>query len=91
MFFLNRGLPTSLENSGQQWDFPNAWAPLQHIAIMGLHSARFIHYAAEDTAFSLAEKWIRTNWKGYQQTSPHAMFEKVLTYIVLGMTVHVVI
>ncbi|KAK3874699.1 hypothetical protein Pcinc_020379 [Petrolisthes cinctipes] len=70
------GIPTSLENSGQQWDFPNAWAPLQHIAIMGLHNARTIHYAAESTAFSLAEKWVRTNWKGYQQANPHAMFEK---------------
>lgn len=24
--------------TGQQWDFPNAWAPLQHMAIMGLRN-----------------------------------------------------
>lgn len=68
------GMPTSMEDSGQQWDFPNAWAPLQHLAIMGLYEARNIHHAAEELSFDLAEKWIRTNWKGYQELN--AMFEK---------------
>ncbi|XP_058433135.1 trehalase-like isoform X4 [Marmota monax] len=27
------GIPTSLRNTGQQWDFPNAWAPLQDLVI----------------------------------------------------------
>ncbi|XP_042218220.1 trehalase-like isoform X2 [Homarus americanus] len=70
------GVPTSLEKSGQQWDFPNAWAPLQHLIIMGLYEARSIHHEAESLSFSLAEKWIRTNWQSYQQSTPHAMFEK---------------
>ena len=30
------GVPTSLDESGQQWDFPNAWPPLQHILVAGL-------------------------------------------------------
>ncbi|XP_004688881.1 PREDICTED: trehalase [Condylura cristata] len=30
-----RGVPSSLKNSGQQWDFPNAWAPLQDLVIRG--------------------------------------------------------
>ena len=29
------GVPTSFEESGQQWDFPNAWPPLQHILVSG--------------------------------------------------------
>lgn len=29
------GIPTSLRNTGQQWDFPNAWAPLQDLVIRG--------------------------------------------------------
>ena len=29
------GVPTSFENSGQQWDYPNAWPPLQHILVSG--------------------------------------------------------
>lgn len=73
--YSSSGMPTSMEDSGQQWDFPNAWAPLQHLAIMGLYEARNIHHAAEELSFDLAEKWIRTNWKGYQELN--AMFEKV--------------
>lgn len=29
------GVPTSLRKSGQQWDYPNAWPPLQHMLIDG--------------------------------------------------------
>ncbi|XP_016060188.1 PREDICTED: trehalase-like [Miniopterus natalensis] len=29
------GIPTSLRKTGQQWDFPNAWAPLQDLVIRG--------------------------------------------------------
>ena len=29
------GIPTSFDNSGQQWDYPNAWPPLQHILVSG--------------------------------------------------------
>ena len=29
------GVPTSMMDSGQQWDFPNAWPPLQHILVAG--------------------------------------------------------
>ena len=32
---LPGGFPTSLVESGQQWDFPNGWAPLQHMVIEG--------------------------------------------------------
>lgn len=68
-----------MEDSGQQWDFPNAWAPLQHLIIMGLYEARNIHHAVEELSFDLAEKWIRSNWKGYQELN--AMFEKVWKFI----------
>lgn len=29
------GVPTSLRESGQQWEYPNAWPPLQHMLIDG--------------------------------------------------------
>nr|XP_008511722.1 PREDICTED: trehalase [Equus przewalskii] len=29
------GIPTSLQKTGQQWDLPNAWAPLQDLVIRG--------------------------------------------------------
>ncbi|MEA9393446.1 alpha,alpha-trehalase TreA [Acerihabitans sp. TG2] len=32
------GLSTTTVNTGQQWDAPNGWAPLQWIAVEGLHN-----------------------------------------------------
>ena len=29
------GIPTSMQESGQQWDFPNAWPPLQQLLVAG--------------------------------------------------------
>ncbi|XP_076032352.1 trehalase-like [Oratosquilla oratoria] len=70
------GVPTSLSDSGQQWDFPNAWAPLQHLIIMGLYKARNIHHDADRLAYDLAQKWIHTNFMAYDSSDPHAMYEK---------------
>ncbi len=30
------GVATTLEVTQQQWDFPNAWPPCQHLLIVGL-------------------------------------------------------
>ena len=32
------GIATTLVNSGQQWDAPNGWAPLQWVAVQGLEN-----------------------------------------------------
>ena len=32
------GVPTSLVKSGQQWDFPNCWPPIEHILVQGLEA-----------------------------------------------------
>ncbi|XP_022369067.1 trehalase [Enhydra lutris kenyoni] len=66
------GIPTSLQKTGQQWDFPNAWAPLQDLVIRGL--AKSPSPRAREVAFQLAQNWIRTNFEVYSQKS--AMFEK---------------
>ncbi|KAG9348389.1 hypothetical protein JZ751_002124 [Albula glossodonta] len=66
------GVPTSLDNSGQQWDLPNAWPPLQLMLIEGLWSLPVAE--AKDLAFDLAQRWIRTNWLAYIKYE--AMFEK---------------
>ena len=49
------GLRTTLIESGQQWDRPNGWAPLQWIAVAGLR--RFGHHAL---AQEIARRWITT-------------------------------
>lgn len=66
------GIPTSLMQSGQQWDYPNAWPPLQQMIIEGLaksHSTK-----AKRIASDQAQKWIRANWVAYMKYQ--AMFEK---------------
>ncbi|KAL2535021.1 Trehalase [Abeliophyllum distichum] len=60
------GIATSLTNSGQQWDFPNGWAPLQHMIVEGLVRSR--SEQARSTAKDIAVKWIRTNYVAYKNT-----------------------
>ncbi|CAB1447990.1 unnamed protein product [Pleuronectes platessa] len=67
------GVPTSLSESGQQWDFPNAWPPLQHMLISGL--SELPSDDSQQLAVDLAQRWIRSNWEAY--TKYDAMFEKV--------------
>jgi alpha,alpha-trehalase len=57
------GLVTSNVNSGQQWDAPNGWAPLQWIALQGLRN-----YGYGELANTIKERWITLNTKVYKQT-----------------------
>ncbi|XP_078102030.1 trehalase isoform X2 [Sander vitreus] len=66
------GVPTSLREPGQQWDYPNAWPPLQHMLIRGL--SKLPSEDAKQLAFDLAQRWIKTNWLAYMKYE--AMFEK---------------
>ncbi|ODN06626.1 Trehalase [Orchesella cincta] len=66
------GIPTSMLQTGQQWDFPNGWAPLNHLVVEALEYTG--EPTAQDLAFNLAQKWIQSNHLAYVQTE--AMFEK---------------
>ncbi|XP_043533648.1 trehalase isoform X1 [Chiloscyllium plagiosum] len=66
------GIPTSLLPSGEQWDYPNAWPPLQQMIIEGL--AKSNSEAGQRIAFQQAQKWIHSNWQLYEKHQ--AMFEK---------------
>ncbi|XP_071957606.1 trehalase-like [Antedon mediterranea] len=66
------GVPTSLVNTTQQWDFPNAWPPLQDMVIEALGSSLLTE--ARDTAERLAQNWTLTNWRAFRQSN--AMYEK---------------
>ena len=70
---LWRGIPTSLLASGQQWDFPNGWPPLQHVYILALQKSG--SEEAQKIAETMAQKWIESNWNGWNRT--RNMFEKV--------------
>ena len=63
------GVPTSLANTGEQWDFPNAWPPLQDIMERSLNIS-----GNSDLAFELAKKWIDTNYLSWKETGH--MYEK---------------
>ncbi|XP_045472128.1 trehalase-like [Harmonia axyridis] len=66
------GVPQSLDNTGEQWDYPNAWPPSQHLLIFGLK--RTGHPEAEKLAEALAKKWLTTNHEAFLKT--HHMAEK---------------
>ncbi|KAL0331721.1 UNVERIFIED_CONTAM: Trehalase [Sesamum angustifolium] len=66
------GIATSLTNSGQQWDFPNGWAPLQHMIVEGLVRSGSRH--ARSVAKDIVVNWTRTNYVAYKETG--AMHEK---------------
>jgi alpha,alpha-trehalase len=46
-FLQMGGLQTTLINTGQQWDSPYGWAPLQWIAFQGLINYGFYQLANE--------------------------------------------
>jgi alpha,alpha-trehalase len=57
------GLATTTEPTGEQWDAPNGWAPLQWIAIDGLR-----RHGQEDLAEEIATRWVKENARVYCKT-----------------------
>ncbi|CAK5088102.1 unnamed protein product [Meloidogyne enterolobii] len=69
------GIPTSMINSHQQWDYPNGWPPLNHMIIEGLR--RSDNKLMQKKAFWLATKWVLSNYRVYRNDSPKGkMWEK---------------
>jgi alpha,alpha-trehalase len=60
-FLKAGGLVTSLKTTGQQWDAPNGWAPLQWMAIAGLNN-----YNKKELARTIATRWFELNTKVYK-------------------------
>lgn len=63
------GIVTSTNTTGQQWDAPNGWAPLQWVAIAGLNN-----YGQKTLAKDIAIRWLALNDKVYGATGK--MMEK---------------
>lgn len=68
-FLREGGLVTSLHTTGQQWDAPNGWAPLQWIAIKGLEN-----YGHTELANTIRKRWIELNRQVFTRTGK--MMEK---------------
>ena len=62
-FLQPGGYVSTLNHTGEQWDSPNGWAPLQWIAFRGL-----VNYGYLDRAREGAERWIKLNRKVYKHT-----------------------
>ncbi len=60
---MPHGLATTIEDTGQQWDAPNGWAPLQWIAIDGLR-----RHGERDLAADIAARWVAENARVYCRT-----------------------
>ncbi len=68
-FLKPGGLVTTLVHSGQQWDAPNGWAPLQWMGFQGVK-----RYGFEALATAIQHNWLRLNESVYAATGK--MMEK---------------
>ncbi len=68
-FLKDGGLITTLNETGQQWDAPNGWAPLQWVAYQA-----FVNYNNSPLANEIAQRWIKLNAKVFFETNK--MMEK---------------
>ncbi|XP_035679921.1 trehalase-like [Branchiostoma floridae] len=66
------GVPTSTVHSGEQWDFPNGWPPIQHLVIEALAASPVRE--ARQLAQDLAQRWVNVNYRQFARTQ--AMWEK---------------
>ena len=62
-FLKPGGVVTTLETTGQQWDAPNGWAPLQWMTIKGLEN-----YGHRELAAAIAKRWIALNSDVFKRT-----------------------
>ncbi len=68
-FLQPGGLVTTFNTTGEQWDAPNGWPPLQWIAICGLEN-----YGYHELAGKIANRWLKLNKQVYRNTGK--MMEK---------------
>jgi len=72
------GVPTSLVNSGQQWDLPNVWAPLQYFFVEALSMGQWEE--TRQLAQTMATRWVATTYLAYSNPKYNIFFEKYDAY-----------
>lgn len=73
-FLQSGGVVATLEQTGEQWDAPNGWAPLQWMTIQGLRN-----YGHHALAIEIKRRWIKVNMKVF--AADHKLIEK---YNIIG-------
>lgn len=62
-FLKPGGLVTTLNRTGQQWDSPNGWAPLQWMSIQAMRNYKF-----DELADEVAQRWVEKNEEIFHNT-----------------------
>ena len=62
LFVKPGGVVTTPNNTGEQWDAPNGWAPLQWITIAGLRN-----YGYNELAEDIKNRWLQQNTQVYKK------------------------
>lgn len=57
------GLVSTPQTTGEQWDAPNGWAPLQWLAVEGLR-----RYRQHELADAIARRWVKQNLAVFRAT-----------------------
>jgi alpha,alpha-trehalase len=68
-FLMPGGFISTLRDTGEQWDAPNGWAPLQWLTINGLYN-----YGYDELGNAGAQKWLNRNKEVFKATGK--MMEK---------------
>lgn len=63
------GVVSTTKDTGQQWDYPNGWAPQQWMTVQGLRNYQYFQLADE-----IASRWVSVTEKVYRDTGK--MMEK---------------
>jgi alpha,alpha-trehalase len=61
-FLMPGGVVTTLAQTGEQWDYPNGWAPMQYMAAQGL-----LQYNEKTLALDIAKRWLTLNERVYRE------------------------
>jgi alpha,alpha-trehalase len=62
-FLKTSGLVTTLSRTSQQWDAPNAWAPLEWVSIEGLRK-----YGFSSLSDTIGRRWMNLNVSVFKET-----------------------
>ena len=76
------GVPTTFVKSGQQWDFPNCWPPLEHMLVHGLLNTGILE--AEQLAAEIAERRVQGAYLNFAAKDEN-MFEKYNATSLMGV------
>ncbi|KAH8413823.1 hypothetical protein KR222_009006, partial [Zaprionus bogoriensis] len=66
------GVPHTLSNTGEQWDYPNVWPPMMHILIEGFNNLGTPE--AKEISERWRDRWVRSNYKAFKSSG--FMYEK---------------